>query len=350
MKRGKMIRFLSGDILSADAEALVNTVNCVGIMGRGIALQFKNAFPGNYELYREACDRGELVPGRMFVVPTNQITNPKWIVNFPTKRHWRGNSKIGDIVAGLEDLRKFIVLNDVKSIAIPPLGSGLGGLNWADVRPMIESYMASLTGVDVQVFEPYANSNTRPAYKAAKPPSMTPGRAALVSLVHRYLGGLLDPAISLLEVHKLMYFMQMSGENLRLTYVKGHFGPYAENLTHVLRAIEGYYLTGYMDGGDNPEKSLELVPGAHHEAAEYLKGTAEETHTRFRRVSKLVDGFEAPFGMELLATVHWVATEESANTTPLAVDAVHSWSERKRKFSERQISIAFDRLQGQGWV
>jgi hypothetical protein len=143
---------------------------------------------------------------------------------------------------------------------------------------------------------------------------MTQGRAALVGLIHRYLLGLMDPFVTLLEVHKLMYFMQEAGEPLRLRYVKALYGPYAENLRHVLRTVEGHLIAGYADGGDMPEKQLELVPGAVLDADAYLEAHVR-TRMRFDRVADLVQGLETPFGLELLATVHWVATREGAATT-----------------------------------
>ena len=103
-----MIEYRTGDILTTDAEALVNTVNCVGIMGRGIALQFKNAFPANFKAYAAACNRGEVQPGRMFVFETGTLGNPKYIINFPTKRHWRGKSRMEDIDTGLVALAREI--------------------------------------------------------------------------------------------------------------------------------------------------------------------------------------------------------------------------------------------------
>jgi hypothetical protein len=178
---------------------------------------------------------------------------------------------------------------------------------------------------------------------------MTPGRAALISLAYRYLGGLLDPTLTLLELHKLMYFMQVAGENLRLQFEKAHYGPYATNLSHVLHAIEGFYVSGYMDGGDDPAKVLELVPGAYDEASKFL-ADAKDTHARFERVSRLVEGFEAPDGMELLATVHWVATQEGADTMEAAVESVHDWNKRKRRFTDRQIGLAFETLRSSGWL
>src|SRR5438477_6393740 len=123
-----MGEFQQGDILHADAEALVNTVNCVGIMGRGIALQFRKEFPDNYKFYKAVCDRKELHPGKMLVFDLNRLENPRFIINFPTKRHWKGKSRIEDVRAGLESLVKEVRQRDIKSIAIPPLGCGLGGL------------------------------------------------------------------------------------------------------------------------------------------------------------------------------------------------------------------------------
>lgn len=344
-----MIRYTTGDILAADAEALVNTVNCVGIMGRGIALQFKNAFPQNFRAYEAACARNAVQPGRMFVFETGTMTNPKFIINFPTKRHWRGKSRMEDIDAGLETLTVEIRERGIRSIAIPPLGSGLGGLDWAEVRPRIESALRDLRNVDVLVFQPNGAPDPATMARGIEVPKMTPGRAALVELMHRYLGGLMDPFVSLIEVHKLMYFMQEAGEELRLDYVKAAYGPYAENLRHVLKKIEGHLVSGYADGGDAPDKLLELVPGAAEDAAAFLSGHPE-TRSRFDRVAELVEGFETPFGLELLATVHWVATKEGVASADAAVEAVHTWNDRKKRFSPRQIELAWSVLASKGWM
>jgi O-acetyl-ADP-ribose deacetylase (regulator of RNase III) len=340
-----MIEFRIGDILRADVEALVNTVNCVGIMGRGIALQFKNDFPENFKAYEAACAREEVQPGKMFVFETRTLTNPKFIINFPTKRHWRGKSRIEDINSGLKALVEEIRNLDIRSIAIPPLGSGLGGLNWADVCPRIVEALRGLNDLQAIIFEPNSASVET---KSRDVPKMTPGRAALVVLMNRYLGGLMDPFVTLLEVHKLLYFMQEAGEPLRLQYAKAPYGPYAENLRHVLRAVEGHLISGYQDGGDAPDKQLELVPGAVNDAEAFL---AEDVTTRgrFDRVGKLVEGFETPFGLELLATVHWVATREHASGVKDATAKVYAWNDRKRRFSPRQIGIAYEALRSTGW-
>jgi len=341
-----MINFTTGDILNADVEALVNTVNCVGIMGRGIALQFKNAFPENFEAYEKACALEQVQPGRMFVYKTNALTNPHYIINFPTKRHWKGKSRMEDIESGLVALVAAIRERNIGSIAIPPLGSGLGGLDWNDVKPRIIDAFNALPQVNVKIYEPTA---APVATRSRDVPKMTTGRAALVTLMDRYLQGLMDPLVTLIEVHKLMYFMQEAGEPLRLKYAKAPYGPYAENLRHVLKDIEGHLVSGYADGGDAPSKQLELVPGAVKEASRFPQDNPETTH-RFDKVAALVDGFETPFGLELLATVHWVANREDAQTPEEAKSRVYAWNERKKQFSPRQITIAYDTLRKHGWL
>ncbi len=344
-----MIDYKTGDIFAEDVEALVNSVNCVGVMGRGIALQFKNVFPDNFRAYAEACRRGEVQPGRMFVCETDQLTNPRYIINFPTKRHWRGKSRMEDIEAGLKALAREILERSIRSIAVPPLGSDLGGLNWADVRPRIDAALRGLEGVSVVVFTPgSAPADGRPN-RSTDVPTMTPARAVLVTLMRRYLNGLLDPFVTLLEVHKLMYFMEKAGEPLRLRFEKGRYGPYAENLRHELRKVEGHLISGYRDGGDAPFKELELVPGAVEDAGTFLAGHPE-TRRRLKRVSDLVDGFESSFGLELLSTVHWVAGERPEAGESEIVEYTYAWNPRKRQFSERQIKLALGTLAKGGWL
>lgn len=340
-----MIEFTTGDILQSDAEALVNTVNCVGVMGRGVALQFKNRFPDNFRAYSSACAAEQVQPGRMFVFETRSLTNPKFVINFPTKRHWKGKSRIEDVESGLRALVDEIRTRNIHSIAIPPLGAGLGGLDWAEVRARIVTAMQGLEGVRIIVFEP----TSAPAPTQSRDvPSITPGRAALIVLMNRYLGGLLDPFVTLIELQKLMYFMQEAGQPLRLNYVKHHYGPYAENLRHVLDKIEGH-MVSYHEVGDAPDKQLELVPGAVREAEAFLADD-EETRARFDRVVALVEGFETPFGLELLSTVHWVATREDVSASNDVRAKVYDWNDRKKQFSPRQIDIAMNALVAKKWL
>ena len=327
-----MIEYRTGDVLQSGAEALVNTVNCVGVMGRGIALQFKKAYPDNFKAYARACKNEEVCPGRMFVYETGKLIPPRLIINFPTKRHWRDKSIMADIEAGLRALVETARARGIKSLAVP----------------LIEKAMLSLPDVRVLVYEP----NGAPATEEmahGESVKMTPGRAAMIGLMRRYLSGLMDPFVTLLEVHKLMYFMQESGQDLQLNFQKAPYGPYADNLRHVLNMVEGHFIKGYGDGGDAPGKHLELLPGATDQADLFLQND-RQTKQRFERVGELVEGFESPFGLELLASAHWVMTRENAHTQERIVAAVHGWNARKRQFSGRQIGLAVKALSDKGWV
>ena len=344
-----MIEQKIGDLFQEDVEALVNSVNCVGVMGRGIALQFKKAFPENFKAYAQACKRGEVQPGRMFVYDLGQMTNPRYIINFPTKRHWRAKSRIEDVEAGLQALVEEIRQRNIRSIAIPPLGTNLGGLSWRDVEPRIRDALGTIEGLDVRLFKPGGGPADDRPNRSTKAPNMTRGRAALICLMDRYVRGLLDPYVTLLEIHKLMYFMQEAGEYLRLRFEKGHYGPYAGNLRHVLNFMEGHYISGYLGGGDAPGDELALVPGAVDDAATFL-GRYPKTCKRLERVFELVEGFESSFGLELLATVHWVAKQPSSGTDVEVIAYTYAWNPRKRQFSERQIKLALQTLRVKGWL
>jgi O-acetyl-ADP-ribose deacetylase (regulator of RNase III) len=345
-----VIHLAQGDLLKQEAEALVNTVNCVGVMGRGVALQFRKAFEDNYEAYRRACHRKEVRPGQMFVFERPSLDPPRWIINFPTKRHWKGKSRLEDIASGLTDLVQVIQENMIRSVAIPPLGCGLGGLDWAVVRPLIERSLAAVPDVEVFLFEPGKAPAATEMVKATKRPKLTKAKAALLGLMERYLAGLMDVQVSLVEIHKLLYFLQEAGEpSLKLRYNTGHYGPYAENLRHVLRDLEGHYILGYGDGDDDPEKAIEMVEGAAQEGLSLLKDHSE-THERFEEVGRLIEGFESPYGMELLSTVHWVAHRQGAKTFEDAVSKVHAWNPRKMMFTPHQIRAAWDRLDRLEWL
>ena len=343
-----MIEYKRGDIFEEDAEALVNSVNCVGVMGRGIALQFKRKYPANFKAYQAACEREEVKPGRMFVFETGCSTNPRFVINFPTKIHWRGKSRLEYIETGLDALAEEIKARNIRSIAIPPLGTDLGKLNWADVRPLIEATVKAIDCLDAIVFKPGSASISQ-LPKSVSASKMTVARAVLIRLIYRYLKGLLDPFVTLLEVHKLMYFMQEAGEPLRLAFVKETYGPYAQNLRHLLRTVEGHMIYGYNDGGDEPHKQLTLAPSALTDSDNYLV-SHPESKRRLDRVTELIEGFETPFGLELLATVHWVTKEYPNATESDIVAQTHSWSDRKRQFSERQILLALRTLRNNGFI
>lgn len=344
-----MIHETKGNLLQADAEALVNTVNCVGFMGKGIALQFKQAWPENFELYARACQQEEVQPGRMLVFDTGRMVNPKFIINFPTKRHWRGNSRIEDVKSGLKTLISDVKRLGIRSIAVPPLGCGNGGLNWEDVRPLIERAFAEVPEVSVLLFSPVGTPEAKSMPVNTSRPTMTPARALFVKLMEQYAA--LDYRRTLLEVQKLAYFLQEAGEPLRLRYEAGHYGPYAPNLNKVLERIEGHFIRGYGDS-QKPDAEIDLLPGAVEEADAFLKERSESL-AKLERVHSLIQGFETPYGMELLATVHWVAVRRDprSKSSDEATVAVHGWNERKKKmFRAEHIATAYHRLSERGWI
>ncbi|MGB3910860.1 MAG: macro domain-containing protein [Pseudolysinimonas sp.] len=345
-----MITEAKGNLLAAPVEALVNTVNTEGIMGKGIALQFKNAFPEMFKAYTAAAKRGEVKLGQMHVWPTQALDGPRYVINFPTKAHWRAKSRIGDIDSGLVDLVKVVRDLDITSIAVPPLGCGNGGLDWAEVEPRIRAAFDALPKVDVRIYPPAGAPKAADMLVNTPKPKMTPGRAALVGIITKYTRQALD-APSLIEAQKLMYFLQAVGEPLRLDFKANRYGPYADNLRHVLAQIEGHYLIGY---GDGTAKALDAVPLEPVTSAlpsvEQELDAHPETRSRMEQVLQLAEGFETAYGMELLATVHWVATHEAAGRPDENVtERVAEWSPRKaRMFTPEHVGTALATLREHG--
>lgn len=336
-----MIEFKDGNLLEADAEALINTVNCVGIMGKGIALQFKQAYPHNFKEYEKACRAGEVKPGSMFTVQIASLTNPKYIINFPTKRHWKGRSKIEDIESGLSDLIEQIKQLDIKSIAIPPLGCGNGGLDWGDVRQRIEQAFEQLPDVHALIYGPEGSPAPDQMKIGTSKPKMTKARALFIALMESY--SVPGYRLSLLEIQKLAYFLQEMGEALKLNFVPHLYGPYADNLNFVLQRLEGHYIRGY--GDRSKDAQVYLLPNAAETAKRFLSKD-EDSLERLVRVRNIIEGFETPYGMELLATVHWICkTDYLMNSPDKVVTAVHNWNPRKKRiFKPEHIEIALEHL------
>lgn len=343
-----MITPSTGNLLHARADALVNTVNCVGVMGKGIALQFKQAFPAMYKAYRKACDAGQVVPGQMHVYSLGSLMPPRYIINFPTKRHWRSKSRMGDIDDGLVDLARVVRELGLRSIAVPPLGSGNGGLNWAEVRPRIVAAFADQPGVEVLVYEPRGEPVGASRRKGPAKPKLTLARALFIRLMQEYK--VPDYSLTQLEIQKLAYFLQEAGQPLRLEFAAHIYGPYAHNLNHVLRVLEGHFLEGAID--TRPGTEVRLLAGAEEAAFAFLAGHDAELE-RLKRVGDLIEGFETPYGMELLATVHWLLREDpSLREDPATmVVRVREWNERKAALmNPRHIEVALSRLVEQGWA
>jgi O-acetyl-ADP-ribose deacetylase (regulator of RNase III) len=344
-----MITLERGNVLEARAEALVNTVNCAGFMGKGIALQFKKAYPENFDAYQKACRKHEVQPGHMFIFDRGSMLDVKYIINFPTKRHWKGRSRYEDIKVGLMALITDVRRLGIRSIALPPLGCGLGGLEWARVRPMIEQAFAGLPDVEVLLYEPTGAPDAEDMPVRTKRPHLTVARALFIRLMRHYAA--LEYRLTLLEIQKLAYFLQEAGQPLRLNYQAGLYGPYAPNLNKVLEGLEGHYTRGYGDT-QKPDVELTLIEGAAEEAEAFLQDRREE-HERLDRVNRLIEGFETPYGMELLSSVHWLAiyAAPAADSTDAAISGMAAWNDRKRRmFRPKHIRVAWDRLAQEQWI
>ncbi len=346
-----MLTLSKGDLLKADVDAVVNTVNTVGVMGKGIALQVKHAYPDVFKAYEAACKRGEVEIGRVQVVDRGGLFKPRFIFNFPTKRHWKEPSKLEYIRSGLKSLIAEIRERGIKSVAVPPLGCGHGGLNWTDVFPLIREAFSSLPTVEAHVFEPAGAPEASAMLHGTERPEMTPRRANVLRLLSEYC--VLGYELTLLEVQKLLYFFQGAGEPLRLHFQKDKFGPYADNLRHVMNRFEGHFLQGYGDGQNKPDTVIQLLEAAVEEAREVSKkNSSEDERARLDRVLKLIEGFESPYGLELLATVHWVIAQEHAGKDPKAViSSVHAWNRRKRDMMKpADVEVATNRLAELNWI
>jgi O-acetyl-ADP-ribose deacetylase (regulator of RNase III) len=347
-----MIEYETGDILKADVQALVNTVNCVGVMGKGIALQFKLKFPENFRAYEKVCNQDDLEPGRLFVFDRGQLfeedQGPQYIINFPTKTHWRKPSKLEYIEMGMDALVEEVQKRDIESIAIPPLGCGNGGLDWEDVETIIERHMEALPSVRVVLYPPGYEPDVGDIEVETDRPNMTPGRALVLKLLDIYQES--GYRHGKLEIQKLAYLLQAAGQNMQLDYVAGHYGPFANNLNHVLQRIEGHFIGGY--GTREQGSEIRLLPGVVEEAEEEIANDAE-IKERLARVQDVIEGFETPFGLELLTTVLWVARNhpEAGDNVHEIIARIHDWNRRKKElFMPEQIKVAWERLREQGWI
>lgn len=351
-----MINFTKGNLLDAGTEALVNTVNTTGVMGKGIALMFKERFPENFRLYAAECKAKRVQVGKMFVTTVHELGGRRVIINFPTKEHWRAPSKISWIVSGLQDLRRLIVETDIKSIALPPLGAGNGGLDWNQVRPIIEAALGDLE-VEILVYEP--TKEYQNIAKSTGVEKLTPARALLAELIRRYW--VLGMECSLLEVQKLAWFLERSIEMfspkanpLNLQFVPHKYGPYANKLDHLLNSLDGSYLHSEKRISDAGPLDIVWFNEDRREYLQvYLKNEAKEYLPALDSVATIIDGFESPFGMELLATVDWLLFKEGVAPSVSSVRrGLMDWSnggvaagERKaRLFDDRALGVALNRL------
>lgn len=345
-----MIRYTQGNLLEAPAEALINTVNTVGVMGKGIALMFREAFPDNTSAYEAACKTGQLRVGRMFVSQTHDLLGHKWIINFPTKQHWRHPSKLEWVRDGLKDLVRVIRENHIQSVAVPPLGCGNGGLEWSQVRGEIESALSELQDVEILIYEPTNSYQNAPKRSGVK--ELTPARALIAELVRRY--AVLGIECTNLEVQKLAWFLHRVisqlglPDPLNLQFKANKYGPYSDRLRHLLNGLDGSYLhceKRLSDAG--PFDPIWFEDSQRNAVECFLQSEECRTYQpALERTAEIIDGFESPLGMELLATVDWLLAEENCPATVSAVkQGLADWPS-DQSASSRKLAIFNDRLLG----
>lgn len=352
-----MIKYTQGNILEADAEALVNTVNTVGVMGKGIALMFKEAYPANYQKYARACEEGNVRIGRMFVTETGDLFGPKYVINFPTKEHWRSPSRLEWIEAGLEDLVAVVRNRSIGSLAVPPLGAGNGGLEWATVRDLIVRVLGTLSDTEVVIYEPTAKYQN--VSKRSGLTRLTPARALIVDMVRRYAAQGLECTI--LEVQKLGWFLERSVWHLGLTdplglkFQANKYGPYSDRLRHLLNGLDGSYLSASRRLADaGPLDLISYDARMAEKARDFLSyGDGARYADAVELAASVIDGFESPLALELLSTVDWllVHSSNSERTVGFIEEGLKQWPgdaaarDRKRRlFTQRMIELALQRI------
>lgn len=336
----QMISFKTGNILESQTEALVNTVNTVGVMGKGIALAFKKTFPIVMKEYLNAIENGSFQIGNVQVVETKTI-QPKYVLNFPTKKHWRHPSKIEYIDQGLQDLVNKIIHYNIKSISVPPLGCGNGKLEWNMVKPLMLKHFDQIADdVNIIIFEPGYSDQTMVQKKEVE---LTPARAMLIYLLKEYQ--ILGYSVNLLVAQKLAYLLQRFGEPLRLNFEKGPYGPYAHNLLHLLKYLNGSFIWFKQDD-NKPGTPVKLDNAKYSLVEDYVKrNISDEQKERLKKVLAIIEGFESPYGLELLATVDFVIQNTSTNNLKTVQENIHNWTTRKREIMKPyHIEVATNQI------
>ncbi len=350
-----MLSLREGNLLDADVEAVVNTVNTVGVMGKGIALMFKERYPRNFAAYARACKSGEVRIGRIFATDTEDLFGPRWILNFPTKNHWRARTRLEWVEQGLEDLVRVIKEKNIRSIAVPPLGCGNGRLDWRDVKPLIIAALEDIDGLDAFVYSP--TTEYQNVVKPRGVQKLTPARALMAEMVRRYC--LIGIDCSILEVQKLAWFIDRGirrmgfGNLLRLNFSANKYGPYSHNLTKLLDNLDGSYLRCRKRLADaKPDDFIWFNEEKKDFVKAYLNSMDKPDKRVVEWVSDTIDGFESPYGMELLGTVDWLVEREGTEpTTARILEELHNWlggeaagRRKARIFDQRSIDLALDQL------
>lgn len=343
------MKFITGNLLNAETEAIVNTVNTVGVMGKGIALQFKERYPQNFKAYADACKRNEVQIGKMFVFRELELNGEKIIINFPTKVEWYRNSQYNYIEEGLKDLVRVIIENHIKSISIPPLGCGNGGLKWETVKALMQQYLGELKDVEVLVYQP--NSKIKELLQKESPKKdikLTPARAMLLYALFKYER--FGEYTTVFTANKLAYFLQESGENLKLKFEPYTYGPYSQAVEKVLYALNGKYIKGLEQMNAKPFEPLKLNYDSYNEVKQFIEQQLNQNQKdRLESLFGIINGFESTLSLEILASVHYIEQQHPNIEIDDIVDKIKQWNNRKKSIiTERHIKVAHDHLNEYG--
>jgi O-acetyl-ADP-ribose deacetylase (regulator of RNase III) len=339
-----MIKFIEGNLFETSAEALVNTVNTMGVMGKGIALQFKNEFPENYSIYRNACKNKIFGIGDLLITAEESLLyGKKIIINLPTKSDWRKPSEYSYIEIGLKELVKAINERKIKSIAIPPLGAGNGGLDWEKVKTLMETYLCNLE-CEVYIYLP--NNVIKEAMRKERV-RLTPARAMLLAVLYEVVKN--GEFVSEFAAEKVAYFLQRFGAEdiFNLDFQPNFYGPYSGKVKHVLYYLNGSYITGYSGMDKKPFEELGIMMESEKEVIVFLN---ESRNLHFLKIvdntKNFLSGFYSSFGLELLSTIDFLSRKYRTKSLDEIVIHLNSWSNRKKTlFSNRSfVQIAIDKL------
>jgi O-acetyl-ADP-ribose deacetylase (regulator of RNase III)/uncharacterized protein YwgA len=323
-----MVHYITGNLFDSKAQALVNTVNTVGIMGKGIALQFKSIFPNNFKVYAKACKEGNFQIGNLLV--TTEMSLPigeKIIINFPTKTDWRKSSEYAYIEQGLQALVKIIEEHQIRSIAIPPLGAGNGGLEWAKVQIMMEAYLSPLN-CEINIYQP--DSKIQEILRKERV-ALTPARAMLLAVLYDLVAN--GEFVSEFASEKIAYFLQRFGakEVFKLDFQPNFYGPYSGKVKHVLYYLNGSYINGYGSKDKKPFDEIDLIINGQEDVMALLKMKKNEHYYLIVEATKnFLTGFYSDFGLELLSTLDYIAQKEQTSDFGTIKKHLHNWNNRKK--------------------
>lgn len=332
-----MITLIKGNLLESDATALVNTVNTVGVMGKGIALQFKETFSLNNKEYLKVCKEGSLKPGVLLSVWDSSLqTGKKLIINFPTKTHWRQKSKYEYIESGLNSLKALIVNKKIDSIAIPPLGCGNGGLEWPIVKDMICKKLSNIE-TDIYLYEPNNEIKTLlQKQEKKKEIKLTPARASLLYVLFVFES--LGEYATIFAANKLAYFLQRKGQKLNLQFIPYKYGPYAIGVEKVLYYLNGTYLKGLEQGEFKAFEPLQLNYDKWEEVNFYVNNKMKsEDSAIVKSIAKFISNFSSELSLEILATVDYILSENPKASIEEVMQSIYNWNDRKIQLFKKDI-------------